>query len=77
MNTYADACGWALARAHAKSGDSSMIAGYLGRSARYDEAVARFAVAYAEQNERDHRRCSTLFVRGRSPCSASSRGWQS
>lgn len=55
MNTFADACGWALARAHAKSGDPATIAGYLGTSGRFDEAVARFAVDYAEQNERDHK----------------------
>jgi uncharacterized protein (DUF2252 family) len=54
MLRYADACGWALARAHAKSGDSAMIGGYLGTSGRFDEAMGRFALAYAKQNERDH-----------------------
>jgi len=54
MLRFADACGWALARAHAKSGDSAMIGGYLGTSGRFDEAMGRFALAYAEQNERDH-----------------------
>lgn len=54
MLRYADACGWALARAHSKSGDSAMIGGYLGTSGRFDEAMGRFALAYAEQNERDH-----------------------
>ena len=55
MSTYADWCGWALARAHAKSGDPAMISGYLGRSRRFDDAIVSFAVAYADQNERDHR----------------------
>jgi len=51
---YAGLCGWALARAHARSGDRVQIAGYLGKSERFDEAVADFAVAYADQTERDH-----------------------
>jgi len=50
---YCKLCGWALALAHAKSGDPAVIAGYLGKSDRIDEAVARFAFAYARQNERD------------------------
>ena len=54
MMTYAEWCGWALARAHAKSGDAAMISGYLGNSGKFDEAIASFAVAYADQNERDH-----------------------
>jgi uncharacterized protein (DUF2252 family) len=51
---YAELCGWALARAHAKSGDAALIAGYAGRSDTLDRAVAAFAVAYADQTERDH-----------------------
>jgi uncharacterized protein (DUF2252 family) len=51
---YAQWCGWALARAHAKSSEIGAIAGYLGASRRFDEAIARFAIAYADQNERDH-----------------------
>jgi len=47
-------CGWALALAHAKSGDPAVIAGYIGKSEALDEAIARFASAYAEQTERDH-----------------------
>jgi uncharacterized protein (DUF2252 family) len=54
MGTYAEACGWCLARAHARSGEPSKIAGYLGKSDRFDQAVADFAVAYADQSERDH-----------------------
>src|SRR5215217_4176973 len=51
---YAGLCGWALARAHARSGDRVRIAGYLGKSERFDGAIADFAEAYADQTERDH-----------------------
>jgi len=51
---YGEWCGWALAPAHAKSGDAAMISGYLGNSSRFDDAVSNFAVAYADQNERDY-----------------------
>ena len=50
---YATACGWTLARAHARSGDRMAIAGYLGRSAVFDEAIADFVVGHCDQNERD------------------------
>jgi hypothetical protein len=51
---YAGICGWALARAHARSGDRVQIAAYLGKSDRFDRSVAAFAEAYADQTERDH-----------------------
>ena len=51
---YARLCGWVLARAHARSGDRVQIAAYLGKSERFDVAIADFAGAYADQNERDH-----------------------
>ena len=51
---YAKACGWVVARAHAKAGDSARISGYLGSSDQFDEAVGDFSVAYADQAERDH-----------------------
>ncbi|MGA7242458.1 MAG: DUF2252 domain-containing protein [Terracidiphilus sp.] len=50
---YADMCGWALARAHAKSGDAAMIAGYLGSSDQFDDALTQYSQAYADQAERD------------------------
>ncbi len=50
---YAQVCGEMLARGHARAGDSSMIAGYLGTSTRFDEAVVAFAGAYADQTEVD------------------------
>jgi NAD(P)H-dependent flavin oxidoreductase YrpB (nitropropane dioxygenase family) len=51
---YAEICGWALARAHARTGDPAKIAGYLGKSDRFDAAIEKFAIAYAEQTEKDH-----------------------
>ena len=53
MTLYARMCGWTLARAHARSGDRVAIASYLGRSRTFDEALAAFATAYADQNELD------------------------
>jgi uncharacterized protein (DUF2252 family) len=50
---YAAVCGEMLARGHARAGDCSMIAGYLGRSTRFDDAVSKFAEAYANQTELD------------------------
>ena len=51
---YVKLCGWVLARAHARTGDPACIAGYLGKTEAFDEAIATFAVAYADQTERDH-----------------------
>lgn len=51
---YVELCGWALARAHARTGDPARIAGYLGKGDAFDQAIERFAVAYADQTERDH-----------------------
>ncbi len=51
---YARICGWTLARAHARSGDRIAIAAYLGNGDEFDRAVAQFAHAYADLNERDH-----------------------
>ncbi|HEX2739512.1 MAG TPA: DUF2252 family protein, partial [Rubrobacter sp.] len=51
---YASFCGWALARAHARSGDRVQISAYLGKSERFDGAIVDFAVSYADQIERDH-----------------------
>jgi hypothetical protein len=54
LRRYAEACGWALARAHARSGDAAMIAGYMGSGRTFDEAICDFAGDYADQAERDH-----------------------
>jgi uncharacterized protein (DUF2252 family) len=54
MAVYAQLCGWTLARAHARSGDRIAIAAYLGGSDIFDRAIADFADAYADQNDRDY-----------------------
>jgi uncharacterized protein (DUF2252 family) len=54
LSIYAKACGWVLARAHAKAGDPWMISGYLGSSGEFDTAMGEFALAYADQAEHDH-----------------------
>jgi uncharacterized protein (DUF2252 family) len=54
LTRYASLCGWALAGAHAKSGDAATIGGYLGKSDAFDQALAQFALAYADQTRRDH-----------------------
>jgi uncharacterized protein (DUF2252 family) len=54
MATYGRMCGWTLARAHARSGDAVAIGAYLGGGSSFDRSMARFADAYADQNERDH-----------------------
>jgi uncharacterized protein (DUF2252 family) len=56
MEGYAKLCGWALARAHARSGDRGAIAAYLGKSETFERAMAEFATAYADQNEVDYQR---------------------
>ena len=50
---FADMCGWALARSHAKSGDSARLTGYLGQSEQLDHAISDFAQTYADQCEQD------------------------
>ena len=67
MTSYGRLCGWTLARAHARSGDRIEIAGYLGAGPVFDEAVADFATAYAEQNERDHAALVAAVRSGRTP----------
>ena len=54
LKLYAEVCGLTLARAHAKSGDAATISGYQGKSDAFDQAIGEFALAYADQNERDH-----------------------
>ena len=54
LSDYARLCGRTLARAHARSGDPAVIAGYIGASDVFDEAIADFALAYSQRNEADH-----------------------
>ena len=56
LKALALACGRTLAHAHARTGDRFAIAGYLGSSDKFDHAIARFAAAYADQNEADYAR---------------------
>jgi hypothetical protein len=65
MRQYAGFCGWTLARAHARSGEPAKISGYLGKGDAFDEAVADFSVAYADQNERDHEALTKAARAGR------------
>jgi uncharacterized protein (DUF2252 family) len=70
MPSYAKLCGWALAMAHAKSGDAAMIAGYIGKTDAMDEAIARFADAYADQTESDHEALAKAARRKKIPVAA-------
>ena len=62
---YAELCGWTLARAHARSGDRFAIAGYLGKSDKFDRALVTYAEAYADRNEADHAALSAAVTDGR------------
>jgi len=64
LHAYARACGWSLARSHARSGDRLAIAAYLGGGPSFDRAIARFSAAYADQNDRDHRRLAEAVAAG-------------
>ena len=65
MTVYAELCGRALAKAHARSGDAIAIASYLGAGDSFDRALATFAEAYADQNERDYRALQEAVASGR------------
>ncbi len=65
LQIYARICGTELARAHARAGDGIAIAGYLGGGDTFDRAMARFAEAYADQNERDYAALKTAVESGR------------
>jgi uncharacterized protein (DUF2252 family) len=72
---YAGFCGWALARAHSKaSGCAAMIAGYLGRSAAFDDAIVEFAEAYAKQNDHDYAKLVDAVRSGRVKAKVASGG---
>ncbi len=62
---YGRACGWTLARAHARSGDRIAISSYLGKSDVFDQAIATFAETYADQNERDYKALQDAVASGR------------
>jgi len=64
LHAYTRACGWSMARAHARSGDRVAIAAYLGAGPKFDQAIAQFSAAYADQNERDYRRLADAVSAG-------------
>lgn len=61
----AQSLGWVLARAHARSGDSAVLSGYMGSSDVFDQAIAQFSIAYADQTERDHKALIEAVKAGR------------
>ena len=65
LSVYGTVCGWALARAHAKGGDETTISGYLGIEENFDSAMGKFAIAYADQAERDHAALKTAVRTGK------------
>lgn len=65
LDQYSSLCAWALALAHAKSGDAALIAGYVGKSEELDEAMVRFAFAYADQTEKDHQALAAAAKSGK------------
>jgi uncharacterized protein DUF2252 len=65
LAAYAEVCGWTLARTHARSGDRVAIAAYLGKGDTFDRAIAAFAAAYADLNERDHEALWRAVAAGR------------
>jgi uncharacterized protein (DUF2252 family) len=72
LREFAVASGTVLARAHARTGDAVVIAAYLGRGRAFDRAMGRFAVAYADQNQRDHAALLAAVADGRVEAAA---GW--
>jgi uncharacterized protein (DUF2252 family) len=68
---YCALCAWALALAHAKSGDAAMIAGYAGNSDELDKAMVRFGFAYADQTEKDFKALAAAAKSGRIQVAAS------
>ena len=65
MRMYGELCGWALARAHACSGDRIAIGAYLGGSDVFDHAISQFAASYADQNQRDYKSLNAAINSGR------------
>jgi predicted alpha/beta hydrolase len=70
LGVYAQLCGWTLARAHARSGDRIAIGSYIGASDVFAQALAGFATAYADQNEKDHEALVKAIADGSVPADA-------
>jgi len=65
MDLYATWCGRALAISHARSGNSAILSGYMGKSDTFDQAIASFSIAYANQNEKDHAALDRAIKQGK------------
>jgi uncharacterized protein (DUF2252 family) len=65
MDLYATWCGRALALSHARSGASILLSGYMGKSDTFDQALADFSIAYANQNEKDHAALARAVKQGK------------
>ncbi len=65
LEQYAQVCAFVLARAHARTEDPAPIYGYLGKSEVFDEALTKFALAYADQNEKDHEALLDAIKKGK------------
>jgi hypothetical protein len=65
FETYLKVCATCLARAHARTGDAAAISGYIGKGKTFPKPLAEFAVAYADQTERDHRALVEAIESGR------------
>ncbi|MDQ6532093.1 DUF2252 domain-containing protein [Flavobacterium sp. LHD-85] len=69
LKDYAKACGWALARAHARTGDPSVLSGYMGKSNEFANAIAKFSISYADQNQSDYSKMLEAVKEGKLPIS--------
>jgi hypothetical protein len=69
MNDYAKACGWALARAHARTSDPSLLSGYMGKNDEFADAIVKFSILYADQNEADYNKMLQAIKEGKLPIS--------
>ena len=65
ISNYARVCGWTLARAHARSGVASEIAGYIGSSSSFEDAFVSYAIAYRDRNALDYAAFQKAAAEGR------------
>jgi uncharacterized protein (DUF2252 family) len=70
LAAYGDVCGRTLARAHAKAGDAATVSGYVGSTSVFDDAIADYALAYADQVEKDFELFTAAVRAGRFPIAA-------
>ncbi|NEQ45988.1 MAG: DUF2252 domain-containing protein [Leptolyngbya sp. SIOISBB] len=65
LETYLELCSWTLARAHARTGDAAKTMGYIGKNDKFAGAIAKFAMAYADQTEQDHEQLEKAVKSGK------------